>query len=161
MRSDMSFRIPRRRFRHSLVDHHFPAWSSSDGAPLEPRDSQDTVDCGWGVKEDSKATPLQSLDQVENADCDVHPSDVARVDGAVESTRLLCGEPDEPLHVVVAADDAVERDHVGGGNRAGEVDEVAVDELDPKAVAAALGFFARGHQVRRRTVQVDGAFDAS
>ena len=57
------------------------------------------------------------------------------------------GKPCEPFPVRIDVDHAVQRHGLGGGDRVGEFDEVAVQIGDAAGVAAALAFLARRVEV--------------
>jgi hypothetical protein len=91
---------------------------------------------------------------------DFHSRALARKHCSVETSSLARGRGDERLHVGVAADDAVERDDIGGRNRIAERDEISVHERHPVGVSSSLRFLARGAHVRSRGVDVNGRASA-
>src|SRR5215204_6207136 len=82
------------------------------------------------------------------------PPSLARIDRAVYEARFLARPRYERSHVVVAADDAVERDDVRGRNAVRNIDEISLNELNARRMASPFSFLPRGAQIGRRRIDV-------
>src|SRR5574341_650417 len=112
--------------KRRLVEDH-----SEAGAPDQ------TVNEFGRVDECAEGAPTEPVSQVLKAKREPGQPRVSRIDEAVESARPGGREADEGGDIVVAAEDAVEGDHVGFGYAGGKGDEVAVEVGDPIGEAGA------------------------
>ena len=91
------------------------------------------------------------------------PPRAARVDRTVEAPRLCRRAFHQPGHVVIAADDAIERDDIGVGDLFGFGHEIAVDKIHAPRMATPGRLLSRRGEVRRRRIDVgcrrNGSFE--
>lgn len=104
--------------------------------------------------------PEQSVEEVRHGYRRPHPPVVPGVDEPVETPRPGRREPHERGHARIAAEDPIERDHVGRLDLRCEADEVALPVAQPSGMAAPLGLFPRRGHEGGRAVDVDGAGEA-
>jgi hypothetical protein len=98
----------------------------------------------------------QTQDEIHGEDDEPHHGRVSGVDEAVEALDASCRKLDEPFPVRIDVDDAIERDNVGGRDRLGQLDEVAVAVRDAIAEATAGALLLGRLEVEGRGVDARG-----
>ena len=137
-----------------LEERELPDQRRSVEAPDQAVVGEDRVDVRCAMQIRPKGRPRQAEPEVDQRDGDPTEECVPRVDEAVAAFGESSRPTDEGRHIRVAADDAVERDDVGGFDDVGECHEVADAVVDSISVTLSRRLLAGGRDVRARGVHV-------
>jgi hypothetical protein len=107
------------------------------------------------------ALRLRALYHIDRRQGEPHPRGIARIHRTVEARRFRRRSLNKPLHVVGAADGAVERHDVSRRQRVGDRHEIAAYELYVLTVTAPVGLLARDGEMRRGGIDMDDVRDGT
>jgi hypothetical protein len=120
----------------ACIDSDLPKASSALEVSLQASIAQQGLNSAGAMDEEAEGMALKSKEGVEYRGTHAREPGVAWVDEAIEPLRLGCRGSDQAGHIMIAANDAIQRDDSGWQDGGGQVDKVAMQTGHSVAVPA-------------------------